>query len=150
MDIYPPLETSDSIRLISLLPGPFHSDLELALITYSPAEAPSYEALSYTWGDASSQITVLINGEPASIRTNLDIALRHLRDEEESRTLWVDAVCINQRDVLERSQQVNRMRYIYSGAQHTIIWMGEEGDDSDWVFRAVDVMSKYVCPCLPG
>ena len=142
MDIYLSLTDEDSIRLISLLPGNFEDDLELALITYEATEAPEYEALSYTWGDASSQKWVSVNGEPLNIRTNLETALRHLRDEDESRTLWVDAVCINQNDVLERSQQVNRMRYIYAGAQHTVIWLGSGDDETDRVFKAVEVMSR--------
>jgi hypothetical protein len=39
-------------------------------------------------------------------------------------TLWIDAICINQRDLVERNQQVNMMIEIYSEAEETLIWMG--------------------------
>lgn len=56
-----------------------------------------------------ARYTVLVNNESFNIGTNLDTALRYLRHEDESKTLWVDAVCIDQQSVLERNQQVNRM-----------------------------------------
>ena len=150
VNIYPPLTTEEDIRLVHLLPGAFHDDLDLALVTYDASEAPAYEALSYVWGDASIQKAALVNGEVFSIGMNLDAALRHLRTKEEedgdksTRTLWVDALCIDQQNVPERNQQVNRMRDIYAGAEHTVIWMGGESDGSEQVLEAVEVMSRYV------
>ncbi|KAL8289179.1 hypothetical protein RB600_004561 [Gaeumannomyces tritici] len=37
---------------------------------------------------------------------------------------WVDALCINQADLVERAEQVPRMRAIYSLATRTVIWLG--------------------------
>ena len=37
----------------------------------------------------------------------------------------MDAICINQRDVQEKSIQVTRIRDIYEQAQRVIIWLGE-------------------------
>ena len=143
VNIYTPLTSEDDIRLIHLLPGGFDSELDLALVTYDADEAPAYEALSYVWGDAvTEQKTALVNGEAFGIGTNLDAALRHLRSEEEGRTLWVDALCIDQGNLRERNQQVNRMRDIYAGAERSVIWMGEEGDGSERVLDAVDAMSR--------
>ena len=142
-NIYTPLTSEDDIRLIHLFPGAFHSELDLALVTYGADEAPAYEALSYVWGAAAAvQKTALVNGEAFRIGTNLEAALRYLRDEREGRTLWVDALCIDQGNVRERNQQVNRMRAIYAGAERSVIWMGEEGDGSERVFDAVEVMSR--------
>ena len=39
--------------------------------------------------------------------------------------LWVDALCINQRDVEERSHQVQHMAMIYKSAEKILIWLGE-------------------------
>lgn len=56
---------------------------------------------------------------------NLQLALRALRDANVPRTLWVDAVYINQEDVGEKNKQVAMMRKIYSNASRTIIYLRE-------------------------
>jgi hypothetical protein len=48
-------------------------------------------------------------------------ALRYLRKEDEARILWVDAVCINQQDLGERSAQVNKMGGIYRNAAQVYV-----------------------------
>ncbi|CAO2652387.1 Nn.00g006700.m01.CDS01, partial [Neocucurbitaria sp. VM-36] len=58
------------------------------------------------------------------ITQNLELALRSLRLKEGSRLLWIDAICINQSDIYERNQQVERMAPIYSCAQNVVIWLG--------------------------
>ncbi|KAK0644344.1 hypothetical protein B0T16DRAFT_460408 [Cercophora newfieldiana] len=47
-------------------------------------------------------------------RESLIIALRHLRSAQYPRTLWIDAICINQADEAERVRQVRRMGMIYT------------------------------------
>ncbi|KAL9062894.1 MAG: hypothetical protein Q9157_008561 [Trypethelium eluteriae] len=54
------------------------------------------------------------------------MALRHLRLVDSCRTMWIDAICINQDDVSERNEQVRRMRYIYGSAVEVIAWIGPE------------------------
>ena len=68
-----------------------------------------------------------MNGLPLKVTPNLEEALRSLRDDSEggqSRTLWVDAICINQTDTLERNHQVAQMQEIYADAQQVIVWLG--------------------------
>jgi hypothetical protein len=43
----------------------------------------------------------------------------------EVRVVWIDALCINQKDDLEKAQQVQLMRQIYSLAQNVVIWLGK-------------------------
>ena len=62
--------------------------------------------------------------------SSLYYALHHLRQPDQSRYLWIDAICINQEDLDERSQQVGLMRQIYSQASHVVVWLGPEADDS--------------------
>lgn len=90
-----------------------------------------YEALSYEWGDPDSpKHEILLDGQPFIIRRNLWQALRCLRTEISARTLWVDAICINQEDVSERNHQVGMMGSIYSFASSVRVWLGEKGDGS--------------------
>lgn len=65
------------------------------------------------------------------VTPNLSAALDRLRLDTETRMLWVDALCINQVDNTERSQQVAQMGKIYSDARETIAWLGR-GTTGSW------------------
>jgi hypothetical protein len=123
-----------SIRLLRLLPSREATDkivceiFPASLLEQSPS---SYEALSYTWGDAKQTVDVELGGCVFPVTLNLDSALRALRRPSEVRTLWVDAVCINQADLQECGQQVQMMWAIYKEASCVVIWLGPEEGESD-------------------
>lgn len=54
--------------------------------------------------------------------------------------MWVDALCINQTDNVERAEQVAKMGSIYSRTSHLIVWLGEVGEGSD---LAMDLILKH-------
>lgn len=86
----------------------------------------SYAALSYVWGSRSEHRTITIDGKSGIIVTNnLFAALKRLRQKTESRTLWIDSLCIDQTDIKERSWQVQMMGRIYSTAQMVLVWLGD-------------------------
>ncbi|PMD54939.1 uncharacterized protein K444DRAFT_617389 [Hyaloscypha bicolor E] len=60
----------------------------------------------------------------------LHIALSHLCHPTEPRTLWIDALCINQEDLKEREEQVGQMRLVYNSARRVLVWLGEEDQNS--------------------
>lgn len=62
--------------------------------------------------------------------SNLHAALLHLRYPDRTRTLWIDAICINQANITERGRQVGMMKDIYRSATRVVIWLGDERDDS--------------------
>jgi hypothetical protein len=138
--VYEPLDLEQSqIRLLKLLPGNGRQRIECASFTASLEEKGfTYEALSYTWGSKHTTDTILLDGKPFLVTSNLNDALRRLRHPDESRTLWVDAICINQQDNTERSQQVGLMRRIYNQASKVVIWLGSRKCD------------KRVCKFLDG
>jgi hypothetical protein len=45
--------------------------------------------------------------------------------------IWVDAVCINQSDLVERGHQVSIMQNIYSKSMQTLIWLGDADHHSN-------------------
>jgi hypothetical protein len=55
--------------------------------------------------------------------------------------LWVDAICINQNDIAERSAQIQRMRNIYSLALCSCAWLGPKGDNSDEAIDMLETMN---------
>lgn len=131
------------IRLLKLQPGGHDEPLQCVLGKAALTTKPQYNALSYVWGDAvataPAEPAIVLNGEHFPVTPNLYSALQHLRAhlEGESLSLWIDAVCINQNDIAERSQQVAMMRDIYSSATRVTIWLGEEDEDSDVAFDSL-------------
>ena len=84
-----------------------------------------YEALSYVWGNDVASDFVLCGKARITIGKNLSVALRRLRRVDRTRTLWIDAICINQEDVDEKEVQVGSMHQVYFNAQQVIIFVGE-------------------------
>ena len=129
------------IRLLCVPPAakgqPIHCELEYETLTLDMKHRVKYDALSYCWGDAVDTRPIYIDGLPFDVRLNLYSALHHLRDDEGVRPLWVDAICINQNDILEKNQQVARMQQIYASAQHVFIWLGEASSASKTGFDLI-------------
>lgn len=123
---YTPINSENGdIRLLELAPGKFDDQIVMHLIPSNLSdESHPYEALSYVWGTAIASRNAMLSGRPTTITSNLESALRHLRGTLVKRTLWVDAVSMNQRDTQERNHQVRIMGKIYSSAQGVIIWLG--------------------------
>ncbi|KAI4864873.1 HET-domain-containing protein [Hypoxylon rubiginosum] len=119
-------------RILTLLPGSGDQPLECILEHGDLADSPPYETISYVWGDPREKVDIICNGRTLAITAALAEALRHFRSpSERRRSLWADAICINQNDNEERGRQVRRMKDIYSKASRVLIWLGEERDESD-------------------
>jgi hypothetical protein len=88
-----------------------------------------FTALSYCWGDSSRKKTILVNGTEVKVTENLHDALEELVSMNVVR-VWIDAICINQADLEERSHQVQHMKFIYSAATEVISWIGNASHDS--------------------
>jgi len=140
---YPALplpEAGKYIRLMKVSPGDFSDDLHVELEQVLLDGTSSYEALSYVWGSSANPVSILLGPSQEhtiSVTQNLATALRYLRNADESRILWADAVCIDQDNLEERSYQVTLMSDIYRAACQVIAWLGPEEDDS---LCAIDVM----------
>ncbi|KAK1750489.1 heterokaryon incompatibility protein-domain-containing protein [Echria macrotheca] len=129
MAIYTPLKVPNrEIRLLLLRPGTAEQPLYCSLSVVSLDNAVTYEALSYVWGSSDSNTSIELDGEPFRVTPNLHAALKRLRHVDKTRTLWVDAVCINQADTAEKNAQVSMMSSIYGGATAALLWLGEEPD----------------------
>lgn len=131
----PLLAHPNSIRLLRLLPASRAEDpVHCRIFNYSlsiPARTSHlYECLSYVWGSVEDKETIRVNDAGFAVTKNLHGALRRLRDPDLDRTLWVDAVCINQNDLEERANQVQIMALIYAYASRVVVWLGEEADGS--------------------
>jgi hypothetical protein len=97
--------------------------------------APDYNALSYTWGDASIKVPILVDGIELRATLNLEVGLRHLRRKDEIVTLWVDSLCINQTNIPEKNVQLKQMRDIYVQAKLVIAWLGSSYESSELAMK---------------
>lgn len=104
--------------------------------------AEEYDALSYTWGgepDPTLSITIIDRDQAHKIpiTANLKSALQHLRYRSNARFLWVDAVCINQDDKVEKGHQILKMFEIYNQAKMVCVWLGVEENHSGEALRFI-------------
>lgn len=66
-----------------------------------------------------------MDGTRVALTDNVFAALARIRSETEHRRIWVDALCINQDDGVEKTAQVHMMHRIYRNCVECLIWMGE-------------------------
>ncbi|KAF2995588.1 hypothetical protein E8E13_004671 [Curvularia kusanoi] len=67
-----------------------------------------YEAISYCWESNDRNKDILVNGKIIRITSNLEALLKELQHLPEARSnlgFWVDGLCINQEDTLEKNHQ---------------------------------------------
>ncbi|XXH06113.1 hypothetical protein Hte_012558 [Hypoxylon texense] len=122
---YSPLNPDRSeIRVLVLQRGRTRDPIRCTLRTVSLDSPPYFEALSYVWGDMSVKKPITVDGEEFQATVNLEAALRALRRPFRKRTLWVDAVCINQDDIPEKNIQVPQMGRLYGSAGDVLVWLG--------------------------
>jgi hypothetical protein len=139
------------IRLLNVMPAKSAiEDIVCELQTVLMTDNPEYDALSYTWGDAAHQRSIVLNGRRYCIGANLWNALRSLRHESKIKTLWIDAVCINQNDLIEKSNMVSQMYIIYHKARNVVAWVGEATQKSEEAMKFLrEHLSKDVAEIYP-
>ena len=140
------------IRVIDLEKAPSSNasaPLRGRLRVISLDDNPSFAALSYVWGgapDTGHTITCYDGiGKHADIQItlNCDQALRRIRTTIGAVRIWVDAICINQQDVLEKQHQIPLMLDIYSQARPVYIWLGQGTQKSDRAMDFITTVSRY-------
>ena len=90
--LYGELGTPTSFRVAELLPGKKDDPIRCLLHLVEWANLLDYEAISYAWGNAADKMSILVHEKPLNVTRNLSIALNHLRYEDRSRYIWVDAI----------------------------------------------------------
>src|SRR5262245_19122459 len=105
---YTPLDVArNEIRVIRFTRNQ-KRPIEVELVTICRDDKPEYQCLSYVWGDGDP-IVIVVNGLGTTVTPNLGEALERLEKEENLTQLWVDAICINQEDMVEKCHQVSMM-----------------------------------------
>jgi len=155
---------ADEIRLLRVSPAssgdPLLCSLKIVPLVKLTTILHEFQALSYAWGNDPPSYPVSLSDLPQSgeclsttastkcytylVRENLYEALRHIRLADDYLWIWVDALCLNQDDEIEKGQQILKMPTIYSNAWNVIAWLGgDEGSPQD-IKNAVGLVPKIL------
>lgn len=134
----------------------WYSERQADMVELGPQKSrfgeTTFEALSYVCEESKNQMIAYVLPETTAatgqrtvaIRSNLDQALRHLRDERSTRLLWVDQICINQGDNTEKGHQIASMSKIYETASRVVVWLGPESANSSLAMATLEQLGKQV------
>jgi hypothetical protein len=153
--VHKPLTSPRSFRVLELLPSlRYESAVSCEIREACLDDNVEYEALSYVWGKKQPDYSVSVGTETLAVTPNCLSALRHLRRKFRRRVLWVDAICIDQREsqpsIRERNHQVELMGKIYSEAQMVLVWLRPTLQPSAWSISGLRRISwMTVLPSKP-
>ena len=106
---------------------------------------PSYEAVSYAWSHVKGEGVILVSGDRTIVPAAAEEALRNLRYSDRPRTLWLDAICIDQENTEERNQQVALMHEIYKKTTRTVIWLGKADESTIVAIDTIKLIHNQMC-----
>lgn len=123
--------TKTNIRLFKILnENPGGSPIIRCELRVVPIDGEEiYSAVSYVWGNSEQIHEVILDGKPFGVAKNLYQLLTELATRRYSGCLWIDALCIDQSDLLERNHQVALMGKIYAKAEKVLVWLGPGTND---------------------
>lgn len=101
-----------------------------------------YYALSYYWGASGMEREIEIDGVTVFVRKNVYDFLKALSRSFGRIHVWLDVLCINQRDTAERNQQVTLMHEIFSAAEAVYSWLGKGDADSTMLLDLLENFSE--------
>ena len=136
--------TRKEIRLLYVVRNCSGTNINIVctLQTTSLAKSRRYEALSYEWGGQAQsygdRLSIKINGRVVQLTPNLAQCLAEMPIDK-AIPLWIDALCINQQDDAEKSEQVQMMKDIYEKADMVRAWLGPRTPESD---LAMDILEE--------
>ncbi|GME49245.1 Heterokaryon incompatibility protein [Neofusicoccum parvum] len=145
-----PLDRPRQFRLLRLHPGNhvLRKDapwlIEYELVHVNADDPPPYEAVSYARGGAehTQLIRTLPTNRTIAVTETVAQLLSRFKKSSSTGYLWIDQLCINQDNELERNHQVAMMGEIYSKAQRTLVWLGEADTDSNLVLGTLDILGS--------
>lgn len=112
--------------MVELLPGIPGEPIRVVIHHGALSDLPTYSAISYEWGSIVREHDIFCDDRVLKVTANLSLLLSKLRTSDASQVLWIDAICIDQDDLDERSQQMLLMGKIYKNAAVVLMWIGDQ------------------------
>jgi hypothetical protein len=123
--------------------------IRVSIHVTSVEDAPTYQAVSYTWGDENVQEHIhamhasslsrtalapsVTNDGFMTVRKNCADVLRQIRHFKTSKYYWIDAICIDQQNVPEKNVQVGRMGATFKQADCVLACIGMHDQSSQLI-----------------
>ena len=121
---YQTLPKNRSIRLVKPKFDIASEEWSCSFVIADLESLPEYIALSYCWGDPENLQPIRCDGRTVMVTVNASEMIQFFC--KTSALFWVDSLCINQKDVPEKNQQVAMMAEIYSKAATVAVWLGPD------------------------
>lgn len=117
---------------------------EIIVIDRQSTPRPAYETVSYVWGSSDRRFKlVLSDGRNLPVTASLRLGLPFWAMHCSTGHIWVDQICINQDDINERNQQVQRMGSIYGECLRVLCWLGDFCIDARLSKRLEEAEQNY-------
>ncbi len=131
-----------SIRLLCKDDGAGSSSWSLTQHVLS--DAPPFFALSYVWGTEKPTERFDIGQSVLKLTPSLSILLHELEARRHVRFIWIDQICINQQDDVEKAIQVKMMRDVYISAHKVLVWLGPSTKDSGLAMDSIPPLDESI------
>ena len=123
--VYKPLSDDKKMfRLLLIHPRHRDAPIRCSLIERSIRNAPLFSAVSYAWGAPGNKLPIEVDGRILWVTANAHGLLEDTSSYILPRLIWIDAICIDQSSVPEKSAQVQLMGDIYQRASFVTVWLG--------------------------
>lgn len=105
----------------------------------------AYIAISYCWGDPKPAHRVLCsNGQSLLVTESAAEIMKFVIPRNPTDFFWIDQLCINQADPVEKAAQVSVMGQIYSLTKQVVAWMGRGDRSSKRAIAFVRMLSGQI------
>ncbi|KAK5100735.1 hypothetical protein LTR24_000881 [Lithohypha guttulata] len=140
-------ECRKQIRLLVVSPGSHDTIVacDIKICSLFDEGHPRYEAVSYAWSHVKGEGVILVSGDRTIVPAATEEALRNLRYLDRPRTLWLDAICIDQENTEERNQQVALMHEIYKKTTRTVVWLGKADESTVGAIDTIKLIHNQMC-----
>ena len=122
---------SPNYRLLLLNPRWTFDPIKCSLLNGPVIKLLDYEAVSYTWGSPEKSREILVDGCRIKVTASAYDLLLAMSSLWFPKLLWINAICINQEDDVEKDEQVLLMQMIYSSAVLVNVWLGNSSTSHD-------------------
>lgn len=147
---YAPLPGPDYIRLldVDVRKSWCGSQVICDFRTVPLDDLPEYTAISYCWGGQAEVARLQFSDGRHSLPLSQTLSdlFASLQKRSAKFTIWIDALCINQKDLEEKAAQVRRIGAVFSSAREVLLWLGGSDEVSRDAFRVM--RSKESDPAL--